>query len=472
MSNAVVVGSGPNGLAAAVTLARAGVSVTVLEAEAELGGGTRSGELTLPGLLHDHCSAIHPTGAGSPFLRSLDLAAHGLHWAFPEIDLTHPLDGGDSAVLVRSLDDTAAGLGVDGPSWRRLFGPLTDHYDALSDEILRPIAHLPRHPLLLARFGLAALPPATLLARRWRTERARALFAGLAAHAIAPLSHPASPAVGLVQGVLAHRHGWPVARGGSRAITAALADVLRQHGGVVETGVRVSTFADIGEADTVLLDLAPGNAARILGDRLPPRVARAYRAYRHGPAVFKVDLAVHGGVPWRDEASRRAGTVHVGGTLAEIAHAERDIARGRMPARPFVLVGQQYLADPTRSAGDLHPVYAYAHVPHGYLGDATGVVLDQLERFAPGLRERVAATAVTSPAGFERTNANYVGGDVITGANSPWQLLARPRLARDPYSTGIPGVYLCSAATPPGAGVHGMCGHHAARSALRHLGLG
>lgn len=469
MSNAVVVGSGPNGLAAAVTLARAGLSVTVLEAESDIGGGTRSGELTIPGLLHDHCSAIHPTGVGSPFLRSLDLASHGLHWAFPDVDLTHPLEGGDSAVLVRALDETAAGLGRDGRAWKALFGPLARRYDVLADAIFRPVLGIPRHPVVLARFGLVALPPASLVARLWRTERARALFAGLAAHAIAPLTLPTSSAVGLVQGILAHRHGWPVARGGSAAIARALVSVLQRHGGTVETGVRVTSLADVGPADVVMLDLAPKTAARILGDRLPPRVARAYHAYRHGPAAFKVDLAVEGGIPWADEASRRAGTVHVGGTFAEIAYAEREVSRGRLPERPFVLVGQQYLADPDRSVGDVHPVYAYAHVPHGYTGDATEIILDQLDRFAPGVRDRIVAMSVTTPANFERDNANYLGGDIITGANSARQVLTRPRITTDPYSTGVPGVYLCSAATPPGAGVHGMCGYNAARSALRRL---
>ncbi|MFF4650818.1 phytoene desaturase family protein [Streptomyces sp. NPDC001380] len=469
MADAVVVGSGPNGLAAAVTLARAGLEVTVLEAADSIGGGTRTGELTVPGLLHDHCSAVHPLGAGSPFLDSLGLERYGLTWRWPEIDLAHPLDGGRAGVLHRSLDATCAGLGEDGAAWRRLFGPLADGFDDLREDVLRPVVRVPSHPVALARFGARAAQPAAVLARRWRTGEARALFAGAAAHAMHPLTRPATAAVGLMLTAAGHRYGWPVAEGGSRAVTDALAAVLRELGGTVETGVRVRSLAELPPARVVMLDLAPGAAADVCGDRLPPRVRRAYRRWRHGPAAFKVDLAVEGGVPWTAEACRRAGTVHVGGTLAEVAHAEREVHRGRMPERPFVLVAQQYLADPSRSRGSLHPVWAYAHVPHGWDGDATEAVLRQVERFAPGLRERVVATAVRSPAQFAAYDANYVGGDIATGANTVRQLALRPRPAADPYRTGVPGVYLCSAATPPGAGVHGMCGHNAALSALRGL---
>jgi phytoene dehydrogenase-like protein len=469
MSNAIVVGAGPNGLAAAVTLAQQGVEVTVLEAEDEIGGGTRSGELTVPGVLHDHCSAVHPMAVGSPFLRSLDLGRNGLEWASPEVDLAHPLDSGEAAVMVRSVEETAGLLGPDGPAWRRLFGPLAADFDALGEDVMRPVAHLPRHPLRLARFGLLALPPAIAVARVWRTERARALFTGVAAHAMSPLSRPMSPAIGLMLITAGHRHGWVVARGGSRTITDALAAVLAKLGGTIETGVRVRSLADLPPADLVLLDLAPGGAADLLGDRQPARVRRAYRRFRHAPGAFKVDLAVEGGVPWTNEACRRAGTVHVGGSTAEMVVAEREVSLGRMPERPFVLVAQQYLADPGRSAGDVHPVYAYAHVPNGYPGDATDVVLDQIERFAPGLRDRIVGRVVRSTTDMARYNANYVGGDIITGASTITQLLAGPRIAADPYRTGVPGVFLCSAATPPGAGAHGMCGHNAARSALRHL---
>ncbi|WP_105970078.1 phytoene desaturase family protein [Streptomyces geranii] len=469
MSTAIVVGSGPNGLAAAVFLAREGVEVTVLEAADTIGGGTRTSELT-PGLLHDHCSATHPMAVGSPFLRGLDLARHGLRWCLPEIDCAHPLDSGAAGVLHRSVAETADGLGErDGRRWRRVFGPLAEGYDALAEDIMRPLTQLPRHPLRLAAFGPQALLPADAVARLWRSETARALFAGVAAHAFRPFHRPASAAVGLTIIAAGHRHGWPVAAGGSRAIGDALAALLTEFGGRIETGVRVRSPADLPPADAVLFDLAPRAVADILGDRLPGRVARAYRRYRHGPGAFKVDFAVQGGVPWTNEAARRAGTVHLGGRYEEVAAAERAVHAGRLPERPFVLVGQQYLADPLRSKGDVHPVWTYAHVPHGYDGDATEAVVAQIERFAPGFRERVLDLAVRSPAGFASYNPNYVGGDVVAGANTARQLVLRPRAALDPYSTGVPGMYICSAATPPGAGAHGMCGANAAASALRRL---
>jgi phytoene dehydrogenase-like protein len=469
MSEATVVGSGPNGLACAVALARAGVAVTVLEAAETIGGGTRSGELTVPGVLHDLCSAVHPMAAASPFLRSLGLERHGLEWRYPEVDLAHPLDGGRAATMVRSLDGTAAGLGGDGETWRRLFGPTAAAFESLAEDLLRPVLHLPRHPLALARFGVGAVAPASLLAGRFRGAGARALFGGVAAHSFSPLTSPLSASVGTVLVAACHSVGWPVAAGGSRAIAEALVAELREHGGRIETGVRVRSLGELGAPEVVAFDLAPGAVAEIAGDRLPGRVARAYRRYRHGPAAFKLDLAVEGGVPWRAEACRRAGTVHAIGSFEELVAAEREINRGRMPRRPFVLVGQQYLADPGRSAGDVHPVWAYAHVPHGYDGDGERAALDQLERFAPGLRERIVGRTVRTPAQIESENANCVGGDIVNGANTAVQTLIRPRLALDPYSAGAPGLYVCSAATPPGGGVHGMSGYNAARSALRYL---
>ncbi|BCN70562.1 FAD-dependent oxidoreductase [Rhodococcus hoagii] len=469
MTEGVVVGAGPNGLAAAVTLALRGVRVTVYEAADTIGGGTRTTERLAPGLLHDDCSAVHPMGVASPFFRSLDLAAHGLEWCYPEIDLAHPLDDAVAAVFVRSLEQTAGRLGPDGRAWAKLFGPIADRFDDIAAEVLRPIAHLPRHPIALAGFGIGALAPATLTARRWRTDQARALFAGVAAHAYYPLTRPTTAAAGLLMLGAGHRYGWPVAKGGSRAVTDALASLLRAHGGRIETGRRVRSLGELPRADVTLLDLSPTGVADLAGDLLPGRVARAYRRFRYGPAAFKLDLAVESGVPWRDPACRRAGTVHVGGTLEEITAAERDVHRGRMPERPFVLVAQQYLADPSRSAGDVHPVWAYAHVPHGYPGDATEAILRQLERFAPGVRDRIVGAFARSATEMPRYNPNYVGGDIASGANDPVQMLSRPRIALDPYSTGIPGVYICSASTPPGGGVHGMGGHNAALSALRRL---
>jgi phytoene dehydrogenase-like protein len=469
MTDAVVVGAGPNGLTAAVILARAGIGVTVLEAADEIGGGTRTSELTLPGLLHDHCSAFHPMGLGSPVLRALDLEKYGVVWRWPEVDLAHPLDGGAGAALFRDIEATAAGLGADGRAWRRLFEPLARDFDALAAEVFQPVVHLPRHPLRLAGFGLRALQPATWLVRRWRSDAAKALFAGVAAHAFRPLDTPTTAAIGLVLVAAGHRYGWPVAQGGSRAITDALATMLTEAGGTIETGRPVTSAGDLPPADVVMYDLSPHAVADLLGDRLPGRVRGALRRWRYGPSAFKLDLAVEGGIPWRYEEARRAGTVHIGGAVEEVNAAESAIGQGRMPERPFVLVGQQYLADPTRSAGDMHPIWAYAHVPHGYPGDASDAILAQLERFAPGTRERVVATATRGAAGFAAYNANFVGGDIATGANTARQTVLRPRATLDPYYLGVEGQYLCSAATPPGAGVHGMCGYNAARSALRRL---
>ncbi|MCX5059418.1 NAD(P)/FAD-dependent oxidoreductase [Streptomyces sp. NBC_00452] len=469
MTTATVVGAGPNGLAAAVALARAGVRVTVLEAADTIGGGTRSGEATVPGLLHDHCSAIHPMAVGSSFLNELGLDRHGLRWAWPDIDCVHPLDGGTAGVLHRSVTRTAAGLGADGRAWRRLFQGTSAAYDTFGDDIMGPLLRLPRHPVRLARFGVPALAPASLLAKLFRTEEARGLWGGAAAHAFHPLERPFSASIGLGVVTAGHRYGWAVAVGGSRRIADALAALLLELGGKIETGVRVRTVTQLPRADVTLWDVAPRALADILGDLLPARIGRAYRRYRHGPGAFKVDFAVEHGVPWRAEAARRAGTVHVGGTYAQIAAAERDIHGGRMPARPFVLVGQQYLADPSRSVGDVHPVWSYAHVPNGYTGDATSAVIAQIERFAPGFRDRVVATAVRTTRGFAEYNPNFVGGDIMTGATDFAQLVLGPRPTLQPYDTGVPGHYLCSAATPPGAGAHGMCGAHAAARALRHL---
>ncbi|HEU5064195.1 MAG TPA: NAD(P)/FAD-dependent oxidoreductase [Solirubrobacterales bacterium] len=471
MSSAVIVGSGPNGLACAATLASRGVEVTVIEAAETIGGGTRTSELTVPGLLHDECSATHPMAVASPAVVSpgLELERHGLEWGWPEVDLAHPLDGGGGGVMLRSVEATAKGLGAAGWRWRRVFGPPSQGYDALTEDIYRPLFHLPRHPLRLARFGLPTLAPATTLGRWLGTPEAAALFGGVAAHSYAPLDRPLSSAIGMALVCSGHAYGWPVAKGGSVALANAWAAVVREHGGRIETGRRVRSLDELPPADAVVLDLAPAGVLELAGARLPSRVARAYRRYRHGPGAFKVDLAVEGGVPWTMEAARRAGTVHVAGSLEELADAERQINRGRMPERPFVLVGQQYLADPGRSKGDLHPVWAYAHVPGGYDGDATETVLDQVERFAPGLRERIVARAVRTPAELEAINPNFLGGDILTGANNLLQTLARPRLAPVPYWTGIPGLFICSAATPPGAGAHGINGFNAAEAALRTL---
>ncbi len=469
MSSAVVVGSGPNGLACAATLASRGVEVTVIEAAETIGGGTRSSELTLPGLLHDECSATHPMVVSSPAVVSLELERHGLEWCWPEVDLAHPLDGGGGGVMLRSVEATAAGLGAAGARWRRVFGPSSKGYDALSEDFYRPLLHLPRHPIRLTRFGLPAALPATALAKYLGSPEAAALFGGIAAHAYAPLSLPFSAAIGMALTTSGHAYGWPVAKGGSIAISNAWASVVREHGGRIETGRRVRSLAELPEADAVVLDLAPRGVLELAGDRLPARVARAYRRYKHGPGAFKLDLAVEGGVPWAQEEARRAGTVHVVGSFEELVAAEREVNSGRMPERPYVLVGQQYLADPGRSKGDLHPVWTYAHVPSGYEGDASEAILAQLERFAPGTRERIVASVTRGPDEFEAMNANFINGDILTGANTPVQTLLRPRITAEPYATGIPGVFICSAATPPGPGAHGVCGFNAAEAALRTL---
>ncbi|MDT7671267.1 MAG: hypothetical protein QOC74_4050 [Pseudonocardiales bacterium] len=469
MSTAVVVGGGPNGLAAAALLARQGVQVTVLEAAEVAGGGTRTSDPLLPGLLQDECSAVHMMAVGSPALAELDLARYGLRWCVPEIDLVHPLDGGDAAVLHRSVEATAEGLGADGKRWKLLFERPSATFDDWGGDIMGPLLRVPKHPLGLTRFGLPTVVPATLLARVFNTEQARALWAGTAAHAMQPLHRPLTSAIGLGLLTAGHRHGWVVAEGGSRSISDAMVKVLIDHGGKIETGVRVTSAEQLPAADVTLFDLAPGAVVEILGDRLPRRVAKGLSRFRHGPSVFKVDFAVRGGVPWTHPAASRAGTLHLSGGFAEVVANERDTSAGRMPERPFVLVGQQYLGDPSRSVGDVHPVYSYAHVPHGYTGDATEAIIAQFERFAPGFRERIVGKTVRSTAQMAAYNPNYVGGDIVTGAKDIRQLVFGPRATLSPYGLGVPGMYLCSAATPPGPGAHGMCGANASSSALRHL---
>lgn len=467
---AVVVGSGPNGLSAAISLAEAGADVRVIEGRSTIGGGTRTEELTGDGLLHDVCSAAHPMALASPALTGYQLERHGLRWAWPEIDLVHLLDGDRAGVLWRDLDRTAAGLGEDGPRWRRVFGPLVRRFDDLAEDALGPMLRWPSHPLTLARFGVGAALPANWLTSMWRRPETRGLFAGVAAHAMTSLRIPFSSAVGLMLTTVAHRHGWPVAVGGSAAISSAMAARLHELGGRIETDTWVRSIDQLGRPDITVLDLNPHDAAALFGARMPPRRRRSLDRYRYGPGAYKVDFAVRGGVPWTNPQARQAGTVHLGGTLGEVHRAERDAGSGRLSSAPFTLVGQQYLADPSRSSGDLHPVWTYAHVPHGFTGDATEAIIGQLERFAPGFSERIVSHVVSRPADLEAGNPNYVGGNINTGANDGLQLLLRPGLAANPYRTGIRGVYLCSAATPPGPGVHGMGGFHAARAAVTDFG--
>jgi len=463
--DAVVVGAGPNGLAAAVTLARAGRSVLVVEASDRPGGGATSAELTLPGVIHDVCSAVHPLAATSPFLRSLPLAEHGLEWAYPEIDLAHPLDDGTAALLSRSLDHTAASLGTDGDAWRSLVEPNISRWRDLADGLLAPVMP-PRHALAMARFAVAGALPATLVGKRFPAGRGDALLAGLAAHSCIPLSHPFTTGLALVLAVAGHVDGWPVARGGSQAIADALTSYLQDLGGELKTGELVTSLAQLPDARVTLFDLGPRAAVELLGPRAAPRATRSARRFRYGAGVCKVDYALSEPVPWTAPDARRAGTLHLGGSMADIASAELDVSRGQRAKRPFVLVSQPTVCDPTRAPAGVHTLWAYCHVPARSALDATEAIDAQIERFAPGFRDVVIARSVRTTRDLEASNPNLVGGDIAGGALDHLQLLARPRLTLQPYRLGA-GAYLCSASTPPGAGVHGMCGHHAANAALR-----
>jgi phytoene dehydrogenase-like protein len=467
-AKAAIIGSGPNGLSAAITLARAGLEVTVFEGRATIGGAASTAEVTLRGFHHDLGSSIFPMGVASPFFQALSLADHGLRWIEPDAPLAHPLDDGTAVLLEHDIDATAANLGPDGRAYTRLMRPLAEQFGDLCSEILGPVLHIPSHPVLMARFGLFAALPATVLARTlFRGQRARAVFAGNAAHSVLPLESPFSAAVGLVLGAAGHAKGWPIAAGGAQSISNALASYLQSLGGQILTGRTVTSLSELQEYSTILCDISPRQLNRIAGDQLPASYRQSLANFQYGPGAFKIDWALSEPIPWRAKECLRAATVHVCGRLEEVADSERAPWIGQLRPAPFVLVAQPSLFDPTRAPAGKHTAWGYCHVPNGFTGDAQEIIESQVERFAPGFRDTILARKVWSTAALESWNPNLVGGDLSGGAMSPGQLLFRPTVSQ--YRTPTNGVYLASASTPPGGGVHGMCGYHAARAALEDL---
>jgi phytoene dehydrogenase-like protein len=467
--DAVVIGSGPNGLSAAIALAQGGASVLVLEAADDIGGGTRTAELTLPGFRHDVCSAVHTTGILSPFFRTLPLSEHGLRWIVPEASVAHPLDDQPAVMMWRSADRTAAELGADARSYRDLVAPFLDEPHGFFSDALGPLGW-PEHPLTFTRFGLQAIWPASAFARwRFQQSRARALFAGCAAHSVLPLSKMFTAALGLIFSIAAHVEAWPVAAGGSQAIPSALASVLVELGGEIRTGVRVATGCELPAARVYLFDTSPDQLSSIAGGALPEGYRRRLGRYRYGPGAFKLDWALDGPIPWRDPRCLEASTVHVGGTLDEIALSEATMFRGKHAERPYLILCQQSQIDPSRAPEGKHTGYAYCHVPGGSTVDMTAAIENQVERFAPGFKDLILARHAMNTQDFHHYNPNYVGGAITGGVADMFQLFTRPVARLDPYTTPNPRIYICSAATPPGGGVHGMCGYHAAQSALEQM---
>ena len=463
--DAAVVGSGPNGLCAAITLAEAGLRVVVIESADTIGGGARTAELTLPGFHHDVCSAIHPMAISSPYMQTLDLEAHGLEWIQPTAPLAHPLDDRPAAMLERSVDDTAATLGIDGEAWARWMRPWTDRWSGLCEDALGPLG-IPKHPLWMASFGTEAFRAADMLARgKFDDAPARALFAGLAGHSILPLDMMPSAAIGVMLGIAAHAVGWPLPKGGSGALSQALASRFTSLGGTLQTGRRITQIDHVPTRGPILFEVAPARLADIAGDALPMTFRKKLQQFHHGPGVFKMDFALSEPIPWADAAVSRAGTVHLGGTLDEIVASERACWEGHHSDNPFVLVAQQSRFDPTRAPDGQHTGWAYCHVPSGSTIDMTSAIETQIERFAPGFRDTILAKHAMHALDFETYNANYIGGDVNGGAPTISQLFTRPTAKT--YRTPNPRIYLCSASTPPGGGIHGMCGHHAAKAALK-----
>jgi phytoene dehydrogenase-like protein len=465
-ADAIIVGSGPNGLCAAIELARAGWSVRVYERNSTIGGGARSAELTLPGFTHDLCSTIYAVTLWSPMMRSLPLADHGVQWVQPPAALAHPFDDAPAAVVHRSFDQTSQELGADGPAYRNLLAPFLPRWTALGEDLLAPL-QWPGHPVLMGRFGHLAIRSAAALATQWfTTSRGRALVAGMAGHSMLPLEKAGTAAFALVLMGCAHSGGWPFARGGARSVAEALASILRSLGGEILTDRPVKSLDDLPRARGILLDVTPKQFLAMAGDRLTECRRRRWEKFRYGPGAFKVDFALAGPIPWKDQACLRAGTVHLGGTFEEIAASEADACAGRLSDRPFVILTQPTLFDPTRAPPDRHVAWAYCHVPHGSSADQSAALEGQIERFAPGFKDLILDRRISGPIQLEAENPNLVGGDINGGAQDLPQLWRRPVSIRRPYATPIDGVWLCSASTPPGGGVHGMCGHWAARQAI------
>ena len=467
--DAVVVGSGPNGLAAAITLQEAGLNVLLVEAKDTIGGGLRTKELTLPGFHHDVCSAIHPLAAQSPYFKNLPLHQHGLEYIYPSVPAAHPFDNGTAAALLPSLAETAQRLGTDAKAYHRVTEALVKDWPQLAPAVLGPL-RFPRHPIAMAQFGLKAMAPATTLANHYfKTHDARGLWAGMAAHSLIPLSHMATSAIGLVLMAQAHLHGWPLPKGGSQSIANALASYFTSLGGKIETGFHVKSLAQLPSSHAVLFDVTPRQLLEIAGDSLSSLYQWQLKRYRYGMGVFKVDWALSGPIPFTAAECRNAGTVHLGNTLEEIAASEQATWHGQHPEKPFVLLAQQSLFDPTRAPEGQHTAWAYCHVPNGSTQDMTQAIERQVERFAPGFRDLILARHTMNTGQMEAYNPNYIGGDINGGVISLSQLFTRPAVRPSPYRTSARGLYLCSSSTPPGGGVHGMCGYHAADQALKDV---
>jgi phytoene dehydrogenase-like protein len=470
--DAVIVGSGPNGLAAAIEIARAGHSVCVLEARDTVGGGARTAELTIPGYLHDVCSAVHPLGIGSPFFKTLPLEQHGLEWIHSPAEVAHPFDSGPAAILYRSIEQTGQTLGSDGPAYHKLFSSFVRNAETLVPEILAPPIHVPRHPFQLMRFGVLAMQSARGLVRRhFRAGRAGGLFVGIAAHSNMPLDGSPTAAFGLLLTILGHTQGWPIVKGGSQKLSDALASYFTSLNGRIVTGKPVTSLRQLPASRVVVFDLTPKQILKLAFEQLPPSYRWELQKFRHGPGVFKVDWALSAPIPWKSRECLQAATVHVGGTAEEIAEGESTVAKGRCPERPFVLLAQQSLFDPARAPAGRHTAWAYCHVPNNSKIDMTERIESQVERFAPGFRDCIEARHIMTAPDFEAYNANYIGGDISGGLQNVVQVVARPSLRMTPYAMPVKGLFICSSSTPPGGGVHGMCGYYAARAVLRSLSV-